>query len=290
MNPRITVIGSINMDIVTHVGELPSQGETVFGEKYFMTPGGKGANQAVASARLGGKVSFIGKIGNDSLGEKLIKNFRDHGIHTEGIDRTDGSPTGMANVILQNNDNRIIVVSGANKEVTVEYVQRYKEILLDSDIVLTQLEIPISTVEWCAEFCNKHSIPLIINPAPAQELSKSLIENCKYLTPNEEEYVKILSTSSSTEQFINKFITTLGSRGASFLENIVPAPFVKAKDTTGAGDTFNGALAYFLGAGYEINTALELSNIAASYTVEQLGAQTGMPTLEQVQNRKIPSR
>ncbi|SFM28648.1 ribokinase [Salibacterium qingdaonense] len=272
------------MDVVTDTERLPSQGETLLGTDYFMTPGGKGANQAVAASRLGGDVSFIGKVGNDVFGDRLMTNLQQNGVNTGGIESSETFSSGMANVLLKNRDNRIIVVPGANNQVTADYAEHYRHILKESDIVLAQLEIPLSTIEWCAAFCHEHDIPFILNPAPAQPLPETLLKHSTYITPNEEEYTKI-NTPSVEKDYGETFITTLGARGVRYRNITVSAPQVKAIDTTGAGDTFNGALSYYLAAGYNIENALYLSNTAASFAVEQSGAQAGMPSFQQVQER-----
>ncbi|SFO89476.1 ribokinase [Salibacterium halotolerans] len=277
------------MDVVTDTELLPSQGETVLGKDYFMTPGGKGANQAVAASRLGGDVSFIGKVGNDVFGDRLMANLQQNGVNTEGIESSETFSSGMANVLLKNQDNRIIVVPGANNQVTAEYAEHYSHILTESNIVLAQLEIPLSTIEWCSAFCHEHGIPFILNPAPAQLLPETLIKHSTYITPNEEEYTKINSPSIEKD-YGETFITTLGAHGVTYRNMTVPAPQVKAIDTTGAGDTFNGALSYYLASGYNVEDALYLSNTAASFTVEHPGAQAGMPTWEQVRERTDKER
>ncbi|WP_101842587.1 ribokinase [Halobacillus sp. Marseille-P3879] len=283
--PKVTVIGSINMDLFTTVDELPQQGETIFGKDYFMTPGGKGANQAIAAAKLGADVCFLGKVGKDLMGKKLLNYFEEENFNYSMIEIDAEASTGIANVILNNKDNRIMVVPGANSNVTVDFIKKYKHRILTSDVILAQLEIPIETVEWCANLCARESIPFILNPAPSRALSSSLIENCTYITPNEEEARKVFSIEHIVNDYSSKLITTLGPRGAMYNGTIIPTYKSKVTDTTGAGDTFNGALAYFLGSGYVIEEAITHANIAASYSVEYFGAQQGMPSYDQVKQR-----
>jgi len=278
--PKITVIGSINMDLLTGIAKMPQQGETLFGTDFAMKPGGKGANQAVAAARLGADVKFIGKVGDDALGRELLSHLKQKEIDIKHIGSESAKSTGIANVLLYNQDNRIIVVSGANEAVTPDYVAEKKDALLDSDIVIMQMEIPIETIIWCVEFCYDYNIRVILNPAPATELPNEIWERCTFITPNEEEARQL-----GLKQFTNKLITTLGPQGARFQESVIPTYRANVVDTTGAGDTFNGALAYYITKGHETEDAILRANAAASLAIEKLGAQEGMPTRVQVDKR-----
>lgn len=280
-SPKITVVGSINMDLITSLSQLPKQGETIFGESFTMKPGGKGANQAVAAARLGANVSFIGKVGNDALGMDLLANFTNEGISTKSIEVDRDSSTGTANILLYEKDNRIIIIPGANKNVTVEFIEKSKDLLLSSDIVITQLEIPTETISWCANLCYEHDIPLILNPAPATKLPDDIWEKCTYITPNEEEFKQLFGEKHDTA----KVITTLGPSGARFRNKVIPTYPSTVVDTTGAGDTFNGALAFYIASGFQVEEAILRANIAASLAIQKLGAQEGMPTSEMVEER-----
>ncbi|MFC7060989.1 ribokinase [Halobacillus seohaensis] len=280
--PKITVVGSINMDLLTTISRIPNNGETNFGEAFTMKPGGKGANQAVAATRLGGDVSFIGKVGNDAIGKELLELLKKENIQTSTVGVSESRATGVANILLNDHDNRIMVVSGANEEVTVEFVESFKDTLRQSDVVLSQLEVPKETVEWCASFCKDHGIPFILNPAPAIDLPQEAWADCTYITPNEEEAEKLFLENNYKDQLI----TTLGPRGASYNDKIIPSVFVEVVDTTGAGDTFNGALAFYLGAEYSVEKAIAYANVAASFTVESVGAQVGMPSADQVESRR----
>ncbi|MCP3030845.1 ribokinase [Halobacillus sp. A1] len=281
--PKITVVGSINMDLMTTISRIPNQGETNFGDSFTMKPGGKGANQAIAAARLGGDVSLVGKVGADAMGEELVTHLKQQQINTDAIGFTANRSTGIANILLNEKDNRIMVVRGANEEVTVEYVQTFQERLKNSDIVLAQLEIPPETAAWCAEFCTAHGVSFILNPAPAVKMSEQIWRNCSYITPNEEE-AKLLFSKDS---YADKLITTLGPEGAGYQGKVIPAISVKVADTTGAGDTFNGALAYYTGAGFPIEKAIAYANTASSFAIEKLGAQEGMPKAEEVEQRYL---
>ncbi|MDX8046751.1 ribokinase [Gracilibacillus sp. S3-1-1] len=279
--PKITVIGSINMDLVTETNVVPVQGETVRGENFHTIPGGKGANQAVAAARLGADVTMIGRVGDDAFGEELLNNLRNEHIHVDHVERLNQTPTGLANIILSDQDNRIIIVAGANGEVTTEYIEQVKQSILDSDYVLLQFEIPKETITFCIDFCQEHNIPVIINPAPAMELDNASWEKATYITPNETEKEQLFGDTLSEH-----LITTKGKDGVTFVEDraekSVPSHAVEVVDTTGAGDTFNGALAVALAEGKSLTEAVTFANAAAALSVGKMGAQGGMPTREQV--------
>ena len=278
--PKITVVGSINMDLLTGMSKMPQQGETLVGNNFAMKPGGKGANQAVAAARLGADVKFIGKVGDDALGVDLLSHMKQAGIDIKYIDSEEGKSTGIANVLLYDKDNRIIFVSGANEAVTADDVAGKKDVLLSSDIVIMQMEIPIKTIIWCVEFCYENNIPVIVNPAPATDLPNEIWEKCTFITPNEAE-----ASQLGLDQFSEKLITTLGSQGAQYRDSIIPTYQANVVDTTGAGDTFNGTLAYYIATGYKVEDAIHRANAAASLAIEKLGAQEGMPTRNQVEER-----
>lgn len=278
--PKITVIGSINMDLLTGMSKMPQQGETLVGNDFAMKPGGKGANQAVAAARLGADVKFIGKVGDDALGVDLLSHMKQEGIDIKYIDSEKGKSTGIANVLLYDKDNRIIFVSGANEAVTADDVARKKDVLLGSDIVIMQMEIPIETIIWCVEFCYENNIPVIVNPAPATDLPNEIWEKCTFITPNEAEAKQL-----GLNQFSDKLITTLGSQGAQYRDSTIATYQANVVDTTGAGDTFNGTLAYYIATGYQVEDAILRANAAASLAIEKLGAQEGMPTRERVEER-----
>lgn len=286
----ITVIGSINMDIVVQANIFPKQGETVLGELFTTIPGGKGANQAIAAARLGSKVQMIGAVGQDSFGTELYQNLINEKIDVKGVSKTENS-TGIANILLHDSDNRIIVVPGANFDVTKETIDQHIEQIEKSTLVMLQLEIPTETIEYVLTACEEKNIPVLLNPAPAANFKKEWINKVSYLTPNETECELIFGQDVETvlTQYPNKIIVTLGSEGAAYHNGKelvrVPGFKTKAVDTTGAGDTFNGAFAHALGLGNSITEAVKFANIAASLSVEKFGAQGGMPTSEQVKVR-----
>ncbi|WP_339180924.1 ribokinase [Oceanobacillus sp. FSL W7-1293] len=285
--PIITVIGSINMDLVVSVDRKPNRGETVKGESFDTLPGGKGANQAIALARLGATVNMIGMVGDDAFGHELKSNLEKENVQVEAVGVTAGISTGVAVITIAENDNSIAVVSGANEKVTPAYIREYEKIIKQSDIVLTQFEVPISTVEEAAMICEKHGIPIVLNPAPFEKLSDSLLDKVTYLTPNQHEYELIKGYKRSFENdYQSKLIITKGEVGAVFFENekpqIVSAFTVKPIDTTGAGDTFNSAFTYMMTKTNNIEEACRFSNAAAALSVLKRGAQLGMPTKEEV--------
>jgi len=268
--------------LVVHVS--PQAGETVFGDDFTVFPGGKGANQAVACAKLGANVRMVGCVGNDANGRFLLDNFLTQSVDIENVRVLNGIPSGVAPILIAENDNMIVVVPGANGKVTCEIVDSVKEILLDSDIVLLQLEIPMATVEYSAAFCYKNHIPVILNPTPAQQLSKKLIKNVAYITPNEIEITQIFNDSFENviSDYPNKVIMTAGSMGTYFHDGSsivhIPAHKVEVLDTTGAGDTFNGALAFGICEEMSLQNSIAFASKATSYSIKKLGAQSAMPT------------
>lgn len=286
----ITIIGSINMDLVCLSGTFPEQGETVLGERFETIPGGKGANQAVAAARLGSQVAMIGAVGNDSFGDILIDNLKKEKIDINGISKVSDS-TGIANIIVHDRDNRIIVVPGANFKVDTEMIDQHRKTIEQSKLVIMQLEIPPETVEYILNLCSELRVPVIVNPAPAQNFRMDWMDMITFLTPNETECSLILGLSAeqAVRQYPNKLIVTLGDKGAMYCdgkENIHVEGFpTNPIDTTGAGDTFNGAFAHAYINSKSIKEAIHFANIAASLSVEGFGAQGGMPGIETVEAR-----
>jgi ribokinase len=288
---KITVIGSINMDLVTKTSKIPKVGETVLGHSFHTIPGGKGANQAVAAARLGGDVTMIGAVGNDSFGGTLVDHLTNQGINTKSIMKVKDTSTGIATIILSEGDNSIIVVPGANNHVTPEVIEKHEDAIENSNILLLQLEIPLESVVRAVELAKKHGVLTILNPAPIQKLPKELLEMVDFVTPNEHEQALLFSTIDGTEQELEKVmekcIVTKGSKGVMIYKNgeeiEIPSIKVEAVDTTGAGDSFNGALATALCEGLKIEEACRFANVVGAISVTKLGAQTGMPTKKEVE-------
>ncbi|MCK0470172.1 ribokinase [Halalkalibacter sp. APA_J-10(15)] len=284
--PIITVIGSINMDMVTMTGRVPEQGETVMGEGFRTMPGGKGANQAVAAARLGAEVHMIARVGEDSFGKELQSHLKEQNVNIDNVEPVTDNHTGVATIVLSERDNRIIVSAGANYDVTPDYIMQHLAIIDRSDIVIVQLEIPIETVECVTGYCKEKGIPILLNPAPAHPLSPAILDAVTYLTPNEKERDEM---ELDRETYKEKLIVTLGEKGVSYLtddlaEEILPGYKVDVVDTTGAGDTFNGALAVALGRQMKMKDAIQYANAAAALSVQKFGAQGGMPTDEEVRD------
>ncbi|GAA0447184.1 ribokinase [Lentibacillus halophilus] len=283
---NVCIVGSMNMDLVVTTETMPQQGETVMGKDFSKNPGGKGANQAVAASRMGANVHFIGAVGDDTFGQTLLDNLTNEGIQTGGVEIIPEAATGTATIILSNQDNRIIVAPGANNGVTPELVERHRRLIAGSDVVLLQLEVPMETVVFSVEEAAKSGVPVILNPAPYQRLPDSVLQGVRWLTPNELEATE-LANDAPDETVREKWIVTRGAHGATFMENGQEKPVdgytMKVNDTTGAGDTFNGALASALGVDASIDRAIQMANAAAALSVTKTGAQHGMPTKRQTE-------
>ncbi|WP_078552468.1 ribokinase [Bacillus alkalicellulosilyticus] len=282
MSSRIVVVGSINMDLVTVVDTFPIPGETRIGSDFKTVTGGKGANQAVAAARLGAEVTMIGCVGDDAFGIQSLQVLEREGIVTDHVKQIKGVETGIAAITVSGGENQIVVVPGANSYVTPEYIKEKEQVIKDSDIVLIQLEIPIATVEAVALIANRYQTKIIVNPAPIQALPAFLLETVDYITPNEHEVKQLDVPLCKGEMVITK-----GEEGVSIKAkegNIaIPAHRVQVVDTTGAGDTFNGALAVALCEGKSIVEASQFAVAASALSVLKFGAQAGMPTLQEVE-------
>lgn len=287
----ITVIGSINMDLIVQTDDFPRQGETTFGDLFTTAPGGKGANQAVAAARLGSMVNLVANIGNDAFGNDLLTNLTTNGVDTTYIAKSPHTATGIANILLSEGDNRIIVVSGANLDVLPGRIDEIIDVIKASKIIILQLEIPTSTIDYILDICANLNIPVLLNPAPAAGFNKRFMEKVTYLTPNETECEEIFGVNIETalEQYPNKLIITLGGEGARYFDGhkhvFVNGFKTDVVDTTGAGDTFNGALAHGIVEGLNLADAVQFANAAGSLSVEEFGAQGGMPSHEDVAQR-----
>lgn len=284
---KVCVIGSINMDLTVETDKVPAKGETVLGKNFAQYPGGKGANQAVAAARLGADVHMIGAVGADTLGETLLSNLQKEKVNISGIEKLEGTSSGIANIIVSDNDNRIIVVPGANAFVTPQVVEKYKQLIIDSDVIVMQLEIPIETVVYALNIAAKYNIPAIVNPAPFQQLPEVIYEKSAFLTPNEIE-LKGIEKDVNITSIKEKLIITRGDEGVEYFsgdtKRKVRAFSVEAKDTTGAGDTFNGALAMKIAGEAPLEEAILFANAAAAISVTKVGAQGGMPDRKEVEN------
>ncbi len=279
--------------------KLPAPGETVIGGNFLMNAGGKGANQAVAAAKLGAEVIFVSKIGNDIFGNQAIAGFKDVGINTDFVFVDHENPSGIALILVDGKgENSISVASGANGNLKISEVAQAIELIEENDIVLLQLEIPISTVEATIKHSFEKKAIVILNPAPAQMLDESIFQFIHLITPNETEAelltgVKVsdLATAEMAanifhERGIPNVIITLGSKGAFFhcknMQMLIPAPIVQAIDSTAAGDVFNGALTVLLSEGHSIENAIVFACKAASISVTRMGAQASAPTRDEL--------
>jgi ribokinase len=273
------------MDLVTITSQVPKSGETLFGGQFQMNPGGKGANQAVAAARLGAHVQMVGCVGKDSFGKDILEHLQDEGVDVSNVEPVTDISTGTATIIVSNQDNSIIVVPGANNHVTASFVNSKRDVIADSDILILQLEIPLEAVQKAVEIAKENGVTVILNPAPMQQLPSELIKDVDYLTPNEHEQM-LLKKERSEEELEGKLIVTKGSEGVSILEAgkeiNIPAYKINVVDTTGAGDAFNGGLALALIKGFTLSEACKYGNAVAALSTTKLGAQTGMPTGEEV--------
>ena len=276
---KIAVIGSINMDMTAVSERIPRPGETISAKSLRYIPGGKGANQAVAASRLGGDVTMFGCVGDDAFGVKLIDNLKDNGINTDFIRTIPGESSGLAMIVVAENDNAITVIPGANALVSAEYIDSNWNEIIRSDIILLQNEIPEETIIY------------VINRLYAED--KTIIDKVSFFTPNEHE-ARIVFGDDITDireligKYNGKMIVTLGSKGvAGYDGGYIQIPAIKANvvDTTGAGDTMNGAFAYALSAGMSYREALAFANTAAGIATEKEGAQAGIPTRAEVENR-----
>ncbi|MBB5264955.1 ribokinase [Catenibacillus scindens] len=282
---KIAVIGSINMDMTVQTQRHPKVGETVAGHHLSYIPGGKGANQAVAAARLGGDVTMFGCVGDDIFSGRLIDNLAKNNVDTRHIRSVSKTSCGIAMITVAQKDNTIIVIAGANQYVSREYISQEKENILQADIILLQNEIPFETVAYAADMAWKHGKTVIYNPAPFLPVPQNFMNKITYVTPNEHEAALLYGEDQSIEQMLEKSkgkaIITLGDQGAAAWINarsvFIPPRPANVTDTTGAGDTFNGALACGLSQGQTLEEALRFANTAASLSTEKMGAQTGMP-------------
>ncbi|HEV3221864.1 MAG TPA: ribokinase [Puia sp.] len=297
--PTITVIGSSNTDMVIKADHLPGPGETIIGGTFFMNPGGKGANQAVAAARLGGKVSFICKTGDDIFGSQSLQLFKEEGINTSFLISDPDLPSGVALIIVDKNaENCIAVASGANAALKPSELEHARELIFHSSIILLQLEIPLDTVSCAAAMAFEKNIPVVLNPAPACTLPDELLSHISILTPNKTEAgmlsgIRVHDMESAKEaaekikdRGVKTVIITLGNNGALVLDKNVfthiPASPVTAVDTTAAGDTFNGALVVALSEGKDILQATAFASKASAISVTRIGAQASIPYKHEV--------
>lgn len=287
---HISVIGSCNMDLMIEADRRPQAGETVMGKRLIVSPGGKGANQAVAAARLGEKVYMIGCVGNDAYGSMMLDTLKENGVNTDYVFVLDNEATGTAHIILAEGDNSIIVLKGANDKVDKNVVNSAFDIIKTSSLVMLQHEIPMDIIGYIIDRCYEEGIPVMLNPAPYMDIPEEWIEKVTYLTPNEHEAALMFEGMDRDEilkAHAGKVIMTVGKEGVVYGDGDdvvhVSGFTVSAVDTTGAGDTFNGAFAAARCDGLPLKEAVRFANAAAALSVQKIGAQGGMPWRSEVE-------
>jgi len=300
MRKPIVVVGSINLDLVVGTDHIPQVGETVIGHRFSTFAGGKGANQAVAVAKLGYPVSFVGNVGNDDFGTQLRLGLEDAGVDTTYVNTVEGA-SGVALITTAlHGENNIVVVPGANGHLTPKLLEKAATFLGWAGFLLAQLEIPLETVEYLAQFAEQHDIPLMLDPAPARELSSNLLRKMCWITPNEIETQELLKTGVEDgdqryhaaakrllEDGAKNVLLKLGSRGCliaqgNLPQKLIPAFSVNAVDTTAAGDAFNAGFAVGLMRGCTVARSAVLASAVAAISVTRPGAQPSMPTFAEV--------
>jgi len=295
-NDKICVIGSLNIDLTVNMDRFHQPGETVTGTDFNTFTGGKGGNQAVAAARMGGNVYMVGCVGQDAHGDLYVKTLQEEGVNTKFVERTDEVATGVALIEVDKaGENRIVVVPGANQAVTTDLVSRSIEAITGSGVMLLQLETPIETVTHAAAIGKRNGLKVILDPAPARELSDALLYLCSYITPNETELATLTGMPVDTDeqaiaacaQLIHRGVGAVlhkrGSKGAMLVTKegarFFPGFKVEPVDTTAAGDTFNAAFAVGLAMDMPVDDAIRLANAAGALSTTGMGAQAAMPDL-----------
>ncbi|MDQ0086878.1 ribokinase [Paenibacillus anaericanus] len=297
---KIFVVGSLNMDIVVSTDRLPKRGETLTGQSVHYIPGGKGANQAVCCAKLGADSTIFGMVGDDWFGTKVLDSLHTNGVDTSYIQIHKSTPTGVASITHMKEDNTIVVVPGTNGLLTETELQEFEVVIGENDILLTQLEIPLQTVSAALRIAKHKGAVTILNPAPYTSLPDELLKHVDYLTPNETEFEQMIGTTIFDEGSLRPaiqewqnlhhhstmIIVTRGKQGCSYLLNdnvvTVTPPNVDVIDTVGAGDAFNGGLAYGLASDWDISRCIDFAVKVSATAVTRFGAQNGMPTQDDV--------
>ena len=287
---KIVVVGSCNIDITVECDRWAKPGETIFGNRLTVNPGGKGANQAVAAARLGAEVKMVGCIGDDVYGQLVLKALKENNVDSTYVKVLPGENSGTAHITVAENDNSIIVIKAANDLVSPALIDEAWEAIKEADIVLLQHEIPAATNSHVIEKCYEAGVPVMLNPAPVAPVPPELLAKVTYLTPNEHEAAILFAGQGKADilgRNQGKVIMTLGSKGVAYAEKgqvyNVPGFKVQPVDTTGAGDTFNGAFAVARANGKNMYESISFANAAAALSVQKLGAQGGMPYLNEVE-------
>ncbi|MEO8611317.1 MAG: ribokinase [Chloroflexota bacterium] len=296
MTPKIVVVGSFNTDLTAYTERLPRPGETILGQKFVTGPGGKGSNQAVAAARLGAEVTFIGRVGQDVFAEIGMKIWREEGINTDFVVRDPDHATGVAPIWVDSaGENTIIVIPGANLMVSTGDIDAAEDVIAAADVVMVQLEINFDALTHTLQVAKKHGVRTILNPAPAGVISRDVVALADYLTPNESE-LEILSGKSGADIDAaagsllttegQTAVVTLGAQGARWVNRngsgSIPTYPVEVVDTTGAGDAFNGGFAVALAEGKSLEDAIRFGNATAALSVTRLGTAPSMPRRAEV--------
>ena len=290
---QIGIIGSINVDLTTKTNVVPVEGETVIGEELIVGFGGKGANLAVASSRLGEKTNIIACLGDDDFSKDALKNLKNEKVCTDGVIFLKNQKCGIANIILQNGQNRIIIMPGANELLEPSMLDENLEILKRCSVVGGQFEIPAKTLCYASQLCKQNGITFVLNLSPIKPYNKKILDNSTYIIVNEIEVQELPKYDSHNPNEIlklypNKLILTKGADGVYYSDgkDIIHIPAIKAKvkDTTGAGDTFFGSFMVAINRGLGLYNALRLANICAGLKTTKIGTQTGMPTIKEVRD------
>lgn len=298
--PKISVIGSLNMDLIVQLERMPLSGETIAGMGLKLVPGGKGANQAVAVSKAGAEATMYGCIGDDSFGEELLGSLEHAGVNVSEIIVSNVESTGIAAILLESSgENRIIVIPGSNKLVDNDFVNSLWNKITESDLIVLQHEIPLSTCHYIINLANEASIPVLLNPAPFYPIPAEILKKVEYLVTNETELQGLLDYKASSaedliiasypllETGLKNLIITLGKEGSVLLNKDMeirqPAFYVDPVDTTAAGDTFVGFFAATMLTDHDPRKALEIASAAAAIAVTKLGAQTSIPSIDEVQ-------
>jgi len=295
MPAKIVVVGSFNMDLTAYMERMPRPGETLHGHTFKTGPGGKGSNQAVAAARLGAEVTFIGRVGEDVFAQAALDFWKQEGINTKYVVRDPDHATGVAPIWVDDKgENSIVVVLGANLAITKADIDRAADVIAAADVVIVQLEINYDMVAYTMQVAKTKGVRTILNPAPAGKLAAEVVALADYLTPNETELEVLSGKSGDYETAARSLLTregqtavvTLGSQGAMWLnaedQGIIPTFKVKVVDTTGAGDAFNGGFAVALGEGKRLEEAIRFGNAVAGLSVTKLGTAPSMPKRAEV--------
>ncbi len=306
MTAKIVVVGSINLDLVAHVSRMPEEGETLLGSEFATFPGGKGGNQAVAATRLGAEVAMVGRLGKDAFAQQLRSELDRAGVDTRPVQSVESSSGTAMVLVTQQGANSIVVIPGANATLRPEHLEEHEGLFRDAGVVLSQLEIPLDTVEHLGHLLGKLGIPFVLDPTPAQPLSPEILRSVTWLTPNESETRNILESIGSSlegdptsdtyavaaakqllDTGVRNVILKRGDRGVYLAGKDVEAGHVasyrvRAVDTTAAGDAFNGGFAYGITHRMPPMDAARFASAAAAISVTRAGAQPSMPTLSEV--------